>query len=173
MVEFTYPMMLDTVRTLGILVGISYYIMTLRNQQLSQKHAEDTRKIQLLHDITEWTSEPDSKWSEMMNMEWDDYDDFNSKYCAENNPDHYYGRMRIWRYLNYYGLLIDDGLIDASTYVRIIADQAPLVWSKFRDIIEEMRIVNDNPELYVGMEIIAVEVDKYRLSKGLKPKALT
>jgi hypothetical protein len=36
-----------------------------------------------------------------------------------------------------------------------------------------MRIEYDNPELYVGMEILAREVDKYRISKGLKPKAST
>ena len=106
----------------------------------------------------------------MMNMEWDNYNDFMSKYGSEVNPDNYNGRVRIWRNMNYYGLLINDGLIDASMYVRIIADQAPLVWSKFRDIIEEMRIIHDNPELYIGMEILASEIDKYRLSKGLKPK---
>jgi len=72
--------------------------------------------------------------------------------------------------MNYYGLLINDGLIDASMYIRIIADQAPLVWSKFRDIIMEMRRIHDNPELYIGMEILAEEIDKYRLSSGLNPK---
>ena len=33
MVEITYQMVLSTLQTAGILVGISYYILTLRNQR--------------------------------------------------------------------------------------------------------------------------------------------
>ena len=106
----------------------------------------------------------------MMNMEWDNFDDFNSKYGPEGNPEHYNSRVKIWRSLNYYGLLVEDRLIDVSTYVRIIADSAPIVWHKFGAIIEEMRRLQDNPELYIGIEILAREVDNYRLSKGLEPK---
>ena len=32
MVELTIPLVLDVIRTLGILVGVFYYITTLRNQ---------------------------------------------------------------------------------------------------------------------------------------------
>jgi hypothetical protein len=33
MVEITYQMVLNTLQTVGLLVGIYYYIMTLRNQR--------------------------------------------------------------------------------------------------------------------------------------------
>ena len=113
---------LTLLQTVSIMVGIGYYILNIQNNQKnqeltlkSQKQAEDTRKIQILHDINEWTTEDDSNlnWNEMMNMEWDDYDNFNSKYTLEKTPDQYNGRVRIWRKLNLYGLLIDDGLIEA------------------------------------------------------------
>ena len=189
MAEITYQMVLSTLQTAGLLVGIFYYILTLRNQQKnqeltlrnqeltlkSQKQTEDTRKIQILHDINKWTTEDDSNlnWFGMMNMKWDDYADFTLKDSLENNPDLYNGRIKIWRKLNLYGILINDGLIDASTFVRIIADQSPIVWSKFKPIVEKMRLLQDNPELYMGMEILAQEVDNYRISKGLKPKTST
>ena len=35
MVEITYQMVLSTLQTAGLLVGISYYILTQRNQQKS------------------------------------------------------------------------------------------------------------------------------------------
>ena len=54
-----------------------------------------------------------------------------------------------------------------------IGDGTPIFWSKFKPIIEEMRRLDDNPELYIGVEILAEEVDKYRVSKGLKPKGQT
>ena len=171
--ELSYQMVLSTLQTAGLLVGISYYILTLRNQQKSQKHAEETRKIQLLYDmnLNMRRLESNLDWNNMMAMEWENYDDFLSKYALEKTPDIYDGRTRIWRNMNFNGLLIRDGLLDASTYVPYIADNAPIVWSKFKDIIEEMRIQWDNPELYIGMEILANKVDKYRISKGLKPKA--
>jgi len=37
MVEITYQMVLSTLQTLGILVGIFYYVMTLRNQRKNQE----------------------------------------------------------------------------------------------------------------------------------------
>jgi preprotein translocase subunit YajC len=37
MVEITYQMVMSTLQTAGILVGIFYYIMTLRNQRKNQE----------------------------------------------------------------------------------------------------------------------------------------
>ena len=174
MAELSLPVILQILQTAGILVGIFYYITVLNNQQKNQKHAEDTRKIQLLYEINEYTtSHRHLSWKEMMEMEWLDYDDFNQKYGPESNPDKYNDRVSIWRNMNLYGLLVEDGLIDISTYIRIIADQSPLFWNKFGKLIEEMRRVQDNPELYIGIEILARETDKYRVSKGLKPKGIT
>jgi hypothetical protein len=106
----------------------------------------------------------------MMNMEWTDYQDFENKYGWTNNPEGYNSRVKIWRNMNYYGLLVQDGMIDISTYVRMISDGAPVVWDKFKNIIMEMRQIEDNPDLYNGIETLAKETDNYRKSKGLKPK---
>jgi hypothetical protein len=106
----------------------------------------------------------------MMNMEWTSFEEFENKYGWENNLDGYNSRVKMWRNLNYYGLLVEDGLIDIISYVRTISDQTPLVWNKFKDVIYEMRRIYDNPELYIGLEILAKETEKYRLSKGLKPR---
>jgi len=165
----------DIVAIFSFVIGLTYYIMVLQNQQKNQKHAKETRKIQLVHEINESASEGEGNliWVDILKMEWDDYDDFISKYGRENNPDLYTGRLRIWRRMNFSGLLVRDDLIDTSTYVQYIGDNPPVIWSKFKDIIEEMRVRMDNPELYVGIEILANEVDKYRVSKGLKPKTPT
>ena len=167
---------------LGLTVSIVYYASILKNsnktrelQLRAQEHAKETRKIQLLHEINESVSEGDShlNWVDMLDMKWDNYEDFISKYGRENNPDLYHGRLRIWRRMNFSGLLIRDGLIDTSTYVQYIGDNPPIIWSKFKDIIEELRVQVDNPELYVGIEILAKEIEKYRARKGFTPKAST
>jgi len=47
MVEITYPMVLSTLQTAGLLVGIFYYVLTLRNQRKNQQLALETRQAQL------------------------------------------------------------------------------------------------------------------------------
>ena len=182
MVEMNYPLLLDVIRTTGIIVGIIYYITIMRNQQKSQEltlkaqnHAEETRKIQLIYEVNQYMREPRSneRFTNVMNMEWDNYDDFISKYGWDNNPELADDRVNLWRMVNFSGLLVRDGLIDASTYVHFAGDYSPIFWRKFKPIIEEMRIRTDNPDLYAGIEILAEEVDKYRVSKGLKPKTST
>ena len=172
MAEITLPIILQILQTTGILVGIFYYITVLRNQQKSQKHAEETRKIQFISEQTQLMREPRSsqKWTQVMDMEWENYEDFMTKYNWENNPDLADAWRNLCRSMNFNGLLIRDGIIDASTYVQYTMDNSPIFWGKFKPIIEEMRVRYDNPELYAGIEILAKETDMYRISKGLNPK---
>ena len=58
------------------MVGIGYYVTTLRNQQKNQAHSEETRKLQLLvgfnNNITEQGS---MDFNTVMRAEWDNYDE--------------------------------------------------------------------------------------------------
>jgi len=131
MAEITYQMVLSTLQTAGILVGIFYYIMTLRNQQKNREQSEETRKIQLLLRMNENIAERSGSgvdYSEIMAMQWDNYDDFISKYGVENNPDSYRKRMRIWRQMNVNGLLVRDELIDARATVDYIGYGQLFMW---------------------------------------------
>jgi hypothetical protein len=163
-------MVLSTLQTVGILVGIFYYIMTLRNQQRNQEHSEETRKIQLLLDINKNIEELGSgvQYNEIMDMKWDSYDDFISKYGYENNPEAYRKRMRMWRVMHVNGLLVRDGLIDVRALVDYTSGGSLYMWRKFKDIIEESRRLYHRPDYLFGLEYLAGEIEKYRLSQGLE-----
>ncbi len=170
-------MVLSTLQTAGLLVGIFYYVMTLRNAEKareltlqSQKHAEETRKIQLLLDINKDIEGLGSglQYNVIMDMKWDSYDDFVSKYGYENNPDSFRKRMRMWRNMHKNGLLVRDGLLDVRAIIDYVGDAPSYVWKKFKDIIEEMRRLYDSPEGFIGLEYLAGEIEKYRLSQGLE-----
>jgi hypothetical protein len=169
MVELTIPLVLDIIRTVGILVGIVYYLTIMRNNQRNQKTAEETRKIQLLLDHNRDIIGRNN-WNSVMDMEWDDYNDFMSKYGWDSDPDLYEKRMGIWRRMHFSGLLIRDGLIDVSTFIDYIGDNSPLMWNKFKDIIEEQRVLFDSPNFLIGIEYGAKAVEQYRLNRGMTPK---
>ena len=177
MVEITYQMVLSTLQTVGLLIGIFYYIMTLRNAEKareltlkSQKHAEDTRTIQLLLEINQYIQGTDQTgWRKLMNLEWTDFNDFLSKYGYENNPEMYNIRVGIWRNMSLSGLLIRDGLLGISTYVDYVGGVGPSMWNKYESIILELRKLYDQSELYYGIEFLAKETEKYRAKQGLKP----
>jgi len=170
MVEITLPIILQILQTAGILVGIFYYIMTLRNQQKNQEHSKETRKIQLLLDINKDIEGSGSgvQYNEIMDMKWDSYDDFVSKYGVENNPDAYRMRRRMWQIMHRNGLLVRDGLIDVRALVDYTSGGSLYMWRKFKDIIEEIRRLYDMPDYLIGLEYLAGEVEKYRLSQGLE-----
>jgi len=169
MAEITLPIVLQIIQTVSLVVGIFYYLTIMRNNQKSQRQSEETRKIQLLLDHNRYMMSGND-WNSVMSMEWDDYDDFISKYGWENNPDLYEKRIRQWRRMHFSGLLIRDGLIDISTYIDYISDNTPIMWNKFKDIIEEMRIAYNSPKLYNGIEYLANEIDNYRLGRGMTAK---
>ena len=161
----------DIIAIFSFVIGLTYYVMVLRNQQKNQKHAEETRKIQLVLNINQnIATDEATNWDNILDMEWTDYEDFISKYGAKANPDLARIRLGIWKTMNASGMLLKDGLIDISTYVNYVGDASPIIWNKFKPIIEKQRILFDNPEHYFGIEYLAQETDIYRKSKGLKQK---
>ena len=171
----TISMIRDIVAIFGVIAGFSYYVMTVRINQRNQKRAEETRKIQLIYEQNRSLRESGStqRWYQVMNMEWENYDDFMTKYNWENNPELADSWRSLCHALNFFGLLIRDGIVDTAAYVQISFDNAPIFWDKFRSIIEEMRIRNDSPDIFSGIEVLARETDKYRISRGLKPKGIS
>ena len=156
---------------LGITASILYYSMNLRNANKTQRLQLETRQIQLLKDFTQGRVQDGSKvWQDVMGLEWDNYSDFRSKYSHENDLEIADNIQRIWQMAHLTGMLIRDGLIDVGTYVDYMGDADSVIWAKFKDVILEHRRVFNNPFYMRGVEILAEEVDKYRIQQGLGPK---
>lgn len=78
----TLQMARDVVAIFGVIAGFTYYLMTMRNQN-------KTRQAQLLMGPYEAYRSPESRnqWSEIINQEWDDFDDLWEKYGRDTNPE--------------------------------------------------------------------------------------
>jgi hypothetical protein len=182
MVEITYQMFLSTLQTVGILVGIIYYItimrntqktreLTLQSQELTRKAQEqtlETRQTQIFMQIFQHLSSEESlkSWAELVNQEITDYNEFIMKYDSSVNPVHYGKRGSHWYAYNTIGELLQLGIIELDLLIRLKLDtQVILMWEKWEEIIRATRVRENIPDIWEGFEFLYNEMKKFRSSR--------
>ena len=168
MVEITVQIVLSTLQTAGLLVGIFYYIMTLRNQQKNQQMAKESSQLQTLISFSGMADEEGSKRNiELLNMEWTDYHDFEIKYGSDNNPDNYAKRQVVWGQYETIGLALKRGYVDRDLIFERLGNVPVVYWVKFGDVMKEIRRRYNQPLSYVNFEYLAEDCVKYMQEKGI------
>jgi hypothetical protein len=166
MVEITYQMVLSTVQTAGILVGIFYYILTLRNQIM-------LRKSQFLYTIYDKLTDPEElkhSYTDLLQWQWDDFEDFERKYGLDENTDAFHQRHAMFNWANFIGSLLMKDLIDIELVYKFVPFGFPQLWNKFKPIIEEQRVrYNFGPDYHAGFEHLAEEIERIRKRKQIEP----
>ena len=166
MAEITYQMVLSTIQTAGLLIGIFYYIMTLRNQERS-------RQVTVFNMLYSSVSDPEMlrRMNELQAMEWDDYHDFEMKYGSDVNPDNRNKRYAMWNYWNGLGLLLRKGLVDPEIIYHLNSAGGVLwMWKKWEPIIKEIRDRYNMPELGVHWEYLVNEQKTMMIKRGHSPE---
>jgi len=176
MVEITYQMVLSTLQTIALIVGIAYYLFIMRNSQRNQEltlkaqeQALETRQTQLFMQIyQQLNSEESHKTSmEIYNLEIKDNDEFLQKYDSSVNPAHYGKRAYIWFSYNTIGELLRMGIIELELLIRLQLDpMVILMWEKWEEIIRATRVRENIPDLWEGFEYLYDEMKKFRSSRG-------
>src|SRR5512137_1487660 len=130
-------------------VGIAaiFYVLNLRisrrNQELtlkSQQQTLETRKLSFVTSITNQlnSEEGHRRYTELMNMEWKDYDDFERKYGSDYNLDNAAKRFSVWQTYNTLGMLVREKLVEPELLYPILGGVLNC-WTKFKDVIKEQR----------------------------------
>jgi hypothetical protein len=161
---------------LGLTASIMYYSTVLRNanktrelQLQAQEHATETRQVQLLmHIYQEMSSESYMRrYIDVMNMEWENYDDYERKYGSDDHPEQFAKRLSVWRSFQGVGLLLKDGLVDADRLYDLIGSAVLLQWVKWEPIFKETRVRYGMPDDYLLFENLYHELIKVRRSRGI------
>ncbi len=169
MVEITYQMVLSTVQTIGIFVGIFYYIMTLRNTRRNQELQLETRQAQLFLNIYNvYSSKQFQKdREELMHLrEWTDYDDFFAKYGSDVDPEAKAIFDSIFLWLEGLGVLVKRGLIDPELVHDLLYGFIINFWERHLPIISRWReqhgpkMVEDLESLYDHMNRLSEKLGK-------------
>jgi len=160
MVEITYQMFLSTLQTAGILVGIVYYVTIMRNTQKA-------RRSEILWNFLQLRRQEDAilKYPWALSLEWEDYDDFQSKYGMQANPETW---AKLWSYLVQFddiGLMVGRGVIDIADYYELASRSIPNLWHKYKPIIEEIRRRGD-PKTMDWLQYLVEEMQKESKRRG-------
>lgn len=184
MVEFSYQMMLSTLQTVALLVGIIYYILTLRNtqktreltlqsQELSRKaleHASETRQVQLFMDFykLDTSQEFGNILMEMIWLwEWDDYDDSIKKYGpVSGSVDDYSKMISVFLHFDGLGVQAKKGLLDFDDVCPLYNTRVIPLWEKYATLIYEARRRANSPQVYEHFEWLYDELKRIEVNRG-------
>ncbi|MFH2110606.1 MAG: hypothetical protein ABIJ47_05025 [Candidatus Bathyarchaeota archaeon] len=153
--------------SLGVFVAAVYYILNIQNNKKNQEMQLETRQFQLLMQMSEVPNsyEGNLQWTEFLNMEWSDYDDFEKKYGSDNNPENYALRTTMLGWFNKMGLLIKYEKIDPELVYDFNGPMAIWAWNKFKDITLKQRELY-NPTSQLSFEYLFNEMKRIHENRG-------
>jgi len=143
----------DLVAIFAGIVGLSYYIMTVRHQNSS-------RKAQLFVEMYQDFKRPDVQkaFYDIVNVwQWESYEDFMEKYGSSNWDEH---KKYLLVYSIYEGLgvLIYRELIDVKMIDELMRSYVTRFWEKIGPIMVEVRTRHDAPLVAEWTEYLYKEV---------------
>jgi len=151
--QLTFQTIFQFLQTISIMVGITYYLMILRNQQKSQKLTLETRQATLMMNIfKELTSE--QRWEEYVRsiytIKFDTYEEFHEKY-GRNNPQEYSKHLSLWWTYTVIGLFMEQGLLEDEQVYALMGTMIQSQWERWKEVIYELR-KDTSPTLFEDFE---------------------
>ena len=167
MIEITYQMILSTIQTIALVVGIVYYLTIMRNSQRNQElarkaqeQAAETRQAQLCMQLVNGFSQPHLMeargfYQDMDILNYEDYVDLWSNLETRN-------LMRQWgSYCEGIGVLVREEYIDIKIVAGLLGGVLKSHWEKIREPIYEMREIMGFPRLLLEWEYLYYALMNY------------
>jgi len=170
MVEITISIMLQIIQTVGILVGIIYYITIMRNSQKTQQLQLETRKAQLYMQLfMRITSEEFVKKAiDLLRFEYEDVDEFMEKHILGPDSTLHAKLFSMFWHIDGLGYMMSQELIDPEMVYNFGGGFAQAWhWKKWEPVIMRFRKRRGDPEFLKWFEYTAKEMMRIRQEKGL------
>jgi len=151
MVELNLSVVLQILQTTGILVGIFYYVMTLRNAQ----------KNRMIEMVFRRASERNVEWNQMarevheMGYGWNTVEEFFDKYHYLKTPELTAKRVTVLNMLNAWGFLLKEGVIEVDFICRLHTPSFIInMWERNELLIKDNRERAVDPEIRKDFEYL-------------------
>jgi hypothetical protein len=151
--QVTFQTLFQFLQTIGILVGVFYYIMTLRNQKIN-------RQAQLFMNIYGLmvTPEMQGRFRDVQRIEVNSMDDWSR--LQEDRA-----QFETWGfYCTYYegiGVLVKEGLINIELVAKMLSGNVIWFWEKYRVGILDIRRGINWPRFGIEIEYLYKRILDY------------
>jgi hypothetical protein len=167
MVEITFPIVLQIVQTVALIVGIVYYITIMRNTQKTreltlkaQEQATETRQAQLSMQLVNGWSQPHlvearAFYQHLGSTSYEEYLEL------WQNPETEM-QMRQWgSYCEGLGVLVRENYLDIKIVAGLVGGVVKSDWEKIRGHTYKMREVTGFPRTWIEWEYLYNALMKY------------
>ena len=177
MVEITYQMVLSTLQTAGILVGIVYYISIMRNQQRTrdltlkaQEQTLRTRESQLFMNIYNQSfANPDFlravRIMQMKAPQINSVEDILRAYDYMNpnpeDPEYLEASVYVVSWYEGLGVFVREGLIDIRLIALTMTGMTRSIWGIVAPYLEELKELTGFSRAFSEFEYLVNELDAY------------
>jgi hypothetical protein len=151
----------DLVAIFGVVVGFSYYVLTVRNQN---KARQTTTVIQLHQHKT--SPEENTRFWKLIALQWEDHDDYQRNYGPKGNPENEQVRAMFSAEFGFYdglGLMLKKGLVDLDTVYSLFGLRCTMIWYKYETLLDGIRSMTTfggGEKIYENLEYLANEIIK-------------
>ncbi|MFX0203395.1 MAG: hypothetical protein ACFFCW_45415 [Candidatus Hodarchaeota archaeon] len=134
----------DLVAIFGVIAGLTYYVLIVRNSQR-------LRKMQIIFNWQQIMTHPENHrvWTNFVyHQNFSDYEDWLEKYGPINNPDAYVMMQATWASIRYTGTILQEGLVKADLIWKIIPlSWCILIYSKMRPLLLHWKEAFHDPHI--------------------------
>jgi hypothetical protein len=123
-----------TAGALSVILGVIYYMINLRETTRNRRVTLTNALIQSF--VSEEVSR---RWLEIMQAEWENFDDFFKRYDSTVNLDYSAKRDSLFRTFDIFGYQYLSGYLDIGILWTACNEAVPLTWMKYGPIIEEYK----------------------------------
>jgi hypothetical protein len=156
--QVTFQTIFQFLQTVGILVGVYYYITTIRSTKKNQEMQLETRQAQLFMQIyrEDLGIAEKGPYGMIGVIEWNfnDYDDFNEKFGPDSNPDAYQSYIYLLYIMEGIGVLVREGYVDIRLIALLSSGMVKNLWMKLQPIIYEERKRRNWPRWSIEFEYL-------------------
>ncbi len=161
--QLTFQTIFQFLQTVSILVGVYYYITTIRTNQRNQELTLETRQLQLYMKVLEdnRTKEFQMQWIDVAyHQEFKDYEEWREKYGPKTNPDAYANFFHVTNWFQGIGYLVKTGVLDVEVVSEYIRPRSVVfLWEKVAPIVKVHRETT-NPGACESFEYLVHEIEK-------------
>jgi len=161
MVEITYQMVLSTVQTISLAIGIFYYLTIMRNNQRNQQLTLETRQAQLFMGLYQSLSSRDFIEAEftLWKIKMKSAEDMNN---LMKNKEEYIAWNTYATYYEGIGVLVREGLVDIRIVSLLISGMITQFWEQYKDMIMDCRRVLKYERFLIEVEYLYDRLMEYR-----------